>query len=94
MNLYCWIHGTYTTKEHLLSQWEEISAYPGVGYEKAGQTWTRVYHTYYQWIPPVLMLYTALFYVPRYVWKRWEGDRMKLLTEGLKTKVCNSIFCV
>jgi hypothetical protein len=41
------------------------------------------YHKYYQWVCLVLFFQAILFYVPRYLWKTWEGGRIKILVQDL-----------
>ena len=50
----------------------------GVGPEISGLT-ERVYLRYYQWIILVLLLQALVFYIPSFLWKVWEGERLKQL---------------
>lgn len=41
------------------------------------------YHRYYIWVPLVLLSQAILFYVPRILWKAWEGGRISSLVTDL-----------
>lgn len=45
-------------------------------------------HKYYQWVFLVLLVQAFMFYLPRFVWKVWEGGRIHLLVER------NSMFLI
>lgn len=45
----------------------------------------RVYHAYYQWVCFVLFFQACSFYVPRYLWKMYEGGRVSTLVKNLNT---------
>ncbi|KAH8387602.1 hypothetical protein KR093_008120, partial [Drosophila rubida] len=55
-----------------------ISIAEGVGPETRGVT-KRLYLRYYQWVFMILLFQSLLFYFPSYLWKVWEGQRMKQL---------------
>lgn len=38
---------------------------------------------YYQWVCIVFCFQALLFYTPRYLWKTWEGGRLRLLAKDL-----------
>ncbi|GFS37887.1 innexin shaking-B [Trichonephila inaurata madagascariensis] len=38
---------------------------------------------YYQWVYIVLLLQAFLFYIPRWLWKQWEGGKMEILTKDM-----------
>jgi innexin len=63
-------------------------AHPGVGQEEFGKD-TRKHHKYYQWVCFVLFFQAILFYVPRYLWKTWEGGRIKMLALDMNCPVIN-----
>ena len=42
-----------------------------------------VMYKYYHWVCFILFLQAILFYVPRYLWKTWEGGRIKMLVQDL-----------
>ena len=47
------------------------------------------YHKYYQWVCFTLFFQAILFYIPRYMWKTWEGKTNNLKR---KKKVTNSLL--
>ncbi|CAF4869887.1 unnamed protein product [Pieris macdunnoughi] len=82
INNYCWIYGTYTLKSRFLGVEGRDMAYIGVGPEKGEQN-EQLKHTYYQWVCFVLLGQAMMFYTPRYLWKIWEGGRLKALASDL-----------
>lgn len=85
LDTYCWIHSTFTLPGALHKKvGVEIPA-PAVDKYTPGDE--RIYHRYYQWVALVLFLQAILFYVPRYLWKAWEGSRIKSLVMDLNTPV-------
>ncbi|CAH3833891.1 innexin inx2-like [Pieris brassicae] len=82
INNYCWIYGTYTLKSRFLGVEGRDMAYIGVGPEKGMQN-EQLKHTYYQWVCFVLLGQAMMFYTPRYLWKIWEGGRLKALASDL-----------
>jgi len=84
MNIYCWIHSTYSLNDKFNGTQGVDYPHPGLGEddvraERLG--WT--HHKYYQWVVFVLVLQAGGFYLPRLLWKTAEGGVMKLLTAGL-----------
>jgi len=85
IDTYCWIHSTFTLPEALnKTVGVEVPA-PGVDKFTPGEK--RVYHKYYQWVCFVLFLQAVMFYIPRYLWKMWEGGRLKSLVLGLNNPI-------
>lgn len=60
--------------------------HPGVA-GIAGLSEKSKYHKYYQWVCFVLFFQAMLFYIPRYLWKTWEGGRMKMLVMDLNCPI-------
>ena len=57
---YCWISSTWTVWEYYQPQMKHSKiVYPGIGVEKSGIQYTRLYHRYYQWIPAILAIYAV-----------------------------------
>jgi len=82
LDIYCWIHTTFTIPERWTGKQGLDHPHPGVGpLEKGGAE--PVYHKYYQWVCFVLFLQAGMFYVPRYLWKAWEGGRAAMLVGGM-----------
>lgn len=57
-------------------------AYAGVGPDLTEND-EQIKHTYYQWVCFVLLGQSVMFYTPRYLWKIWEGGRLKALAADL-----------
>ncbi|XP_073954833.1 innexin family member shaking B isoform X2 [Choristoneura fumiferana] len=81
LNTYCWIHSTFTVAG-------EGGAYPGV---KGAGTSPRRRAKYYQWVAFTLFLQAMLFYAPRWLWKSWEGGKIRALMMDLDVGVCTEI---
>jgi len=81
LDTYCWIHATYS----VVGAWNKTVGteipYPGVSNHKPGEE--LVYHKYYQWVCFVLFFQAVCFYAPRYIWKIFEGDRLRTILLGL-----------
>lgn len=77
LDQYCWISSTFTLPSAFDRRIGVEVPQPGIDKSVPGED--RIYHQYYQWVCFVLFLQAAMFYVPRYVWKIWEGGRMKAL---------------
>ncbi|KAF0299509.1 Innexin shaking-B [Amphibalanus amphitrite] len=83
VNTFCWIHTTY----HVPSAFNlkvgktpgdlgEI-VYPGIGKPKDPDDVR--YIKYYQWVCFCLFFQAILFYIPRWLWKNWEGGKIHSL---------------
>ncbi|XP_038211702.1 innexin inx2-like [Zerene cesonia] len=82
INSYCWIYGTYTLRSRFLGEEGKHMAYLGIGPDR-GVPNEQLKHTYYQWVCFVLLGQAMMFYTPRYLWKIWEGGRLKVLASDL-----------
>lgn len=85
LKTFCWIHATFSLPAAFGKEVGVEVPYPGVDKSIAGED--RVYHKYYQWVCFVLFLQSIFFYLPRFMWKMWEGNRMKNLVLGLNSPV-------
>lgn len=58
-----------------------VIPHPGVGpmYKEDPVT----HHGYYQWVPFVLFGQCLMFYATHFLWKKWEGGKIKVLVDGL-----------
>ncbi|XP_077488851.1 innexin inx2-like [Amblyomma americanum] len=83
LDTYCWIHKTFSVSTAWKGKVGDEVAYPGIAPHIEGEP--RVYHGYYQWVCFVLLLQAMFFYIPRYIWKTIEGNRVHSLTEQLST---------
>jgi len=89
MNTYCWIHGTFTIPSRLTGELGVNMPHPGVGPTtdpnliKVLPNGDEVRHGWYQWVCFVLVGQAFLFYLPHYLWKSWEGNKISLMSKGL-----------
>lgn len=81
MDTYCWIYSTFTIPDRTGIVGKDI-VQPGVATHVEHEDEIR-YHKYYQWVCFTLFFQAILFYVPRYLWKTWEGGRIKMLVLDL-----------
>ncbi|CAG2056642.1 unnamed protein product [Timema podura] len=86
MDTYCWIYSTFTIPNRMGGRIGHDVVQPGVA-NHAGEEIK--YHKYYQWVCFVLFFQAILFYVPRYLWKTWEGGRIKMLVLDLNCPLVN-----
>lgn len=87
VDAYCFIMGTFTVERHHVATQElEFPSvpHPGVGPMKRGEP--VIYHSYYQWVPFVLLTQGVLFYVPHWLWKSFEGGMFKNVIQNLSIK--------
>lgn len=89
MDTYCWFHSTFTLTNRLIGTAGRDLVQPGVASEHyvKGHEDTIKYHKYYQWVCFVLSFQAFISYLPRYLWKSFEGGRISVLTEKLKTPI-------
>ncbi|GFY48761.1 innexin inx2 [Trichonephila inaurata madagascariensis] len=85
LDTFCWVEGTFTLPKALNKEVGLEVVYPGVDQKDPGDE--VVYHAYYQWVCFVLLLQAAMFYLPRLVWRTWEGGRLKNLLQQLNKPV-------
>lgn len=88
MDTFCWIHSTFTLPGALTKEVGVDVIAPGVDNYKPGEK--KVYHKYYQWVCFVLFIQAMFFYIPRYLWKIWEGGRLRSLVLGLNNPVISA----
>ncbi|KAF7400997.1 hypothetical protein HZH66_006181 [Vespula vulgaris] len=87
MDTYCWIYSTFTIPNRGGVVGMDV-VQPGVRSHVEGVDDIK-YHKYYQWVCFTLFFQAILFYVPRYLWKTWEGGRIKMLMLDLNCPVAN-----
>merc|ERR1712004_154546 len=88
MDTYCWIHSTFSIDSRLIGEDGYDRAHPGVAPPTdldEGQEFR--YHKYYQWVCFTLFFQAILFYIPRYLWKTWEGGRVKMLVQDMNVPI-------
>lgn len=88
MDTYCWIYSTFTIPNRLTGRVGHDIVQPGVASHVDGQDEVK-YHKYYQWVCFTLFFQAMLFYIPRYLWKTWEGGRIKMLVLDLNCPIVN-----
>ncbi|XP_069702372.1 innexin inx7-like [Periplaneta americana] len=84
INSYCFISTTFTVPRHMDSSAlrKKIIPHPGIGpYDEKEEV---THHAYYQWVPIVLFFQAVLFYLPHYIWTRWEGNAMSNIVSSLE----------
>ncbi|XP_042891032.1 innexin inx2-like [Penaeus japonicus] len=88
IDVYCWIQSTFTIPALTGAIIGVEVAHPGVAsLGQAEEQYVVRHHKYYQWVTLFLFLQAIMFYMPRYLWKCWEGGRVKALVENLNTPV-------
>ncbi|KAJ9578451.1 hypothetical protein L9F63_005321, partial [Diploptera punctata] len=83
INTFCWITSTFTLPMHFDKPIGTHVPAPGIGPYVPGEDEV-VYHAYYQWVPFILFLQGALFYMPHWIWKNWENGTIRAITTGLR----------
>ncbi|XP_051153951.1 innexin inx2 [Leptopilina boulardi] len=86
MDTYCWIYSTFTIPNRVGIIGKDV-VHPGVASPQSDRDEEVKYHKYYQWVCFTLFFQAILFYVPRYLWKTWEGGRIKMLVLDLNCPV-------
>ncbi|MPC34220.1 Innexin inx2 [Portunus trituberculatus] len=90
MDTYCWIHSTYTIPALTGAELGVVVPHPGISnpnlHGQDNEHETR-HHKYYQWVTLFLYLQAIMFYVPRYLWKIWEGGKVEMLVMQLNTPI-------
>jgi len=93
MDTYCWIHSTFSIPSRVAGIDGYDRAHAGVAPHsdlEIGEDGTREevrYHKYYQWVCFTLFFQAILFYIPRYLWKTWEGGRVKMLVQDMNVPI-------
>ncbi|XP_044730114.1 innexin shaking-B isoform X2 [Chrysoperla carnea] len=90
LNTYCWIHSTYIVESAILKKVGKEVAYPGVDNSKMSKGPVR-HVKYYQWVAFMLFFQAILFYTPRWLWKSWEGGKIRALMMDLDVGICSEI---
>lgn len=85
MDTYCWIHSTFSVPNRWIGDLGTDVPHPGVGVPTPDEEVK--YHKYYQWVCFFLFFQAILFYVPRYLWKTWEGGKIKMLVMDLNCPI-------
>lgn len=86
MDTYCWIYSTFTIPNRIGGRVGKDVVQPGIASHVEGEDEVK-YHKYYQWVCFVLFFQAMFFYLPRYMWKTWEGGRIKMLVLDLNCPI-------
>ncbi|XP_023231288.1 innexin shaking-B-like [Centruroides sculpturatus] len=86
INLYCWIHTTYSISKAFHKKVGEEVPYPGVDSTEDKSEFR--YHKYYQWVCFMLFLQALFFYFPRWLWRMWENGKIQSLMMDLDCPIC------
>lgn len=78
INTYCWISNSFTYQNKPDFRQPDIQ----VNEERIR------FHSYYQWVPFVLFFQAITFYIPHWIWKMWEGGKIRMITNGTRE------FCI
>lgn len=80
---YCWVSSTITVPKACHKEIGKDVISPCVDKYVVGEDKVQ-YHQYYQWVCFVLFLQAVMFYAPHYIWKCWEGGRLRALAGDLE----------
>ena len=80
VSTFCWVESLYSVKT------DGKTPYWGIGNSQGQQV---ISHKHYQWICFMLFFQAMLCYIPRYLWKIWEGGLLKALTLNLNMAILN-----
>ncbi|XP_069687407.1 innexin inx7-like [Periplaneta americana] len=85
LDTYCFFKSTFTVVKHYKESdlEDKVIPHPGIGPFLENEHHV-IRHAYYQWVPFVLSLQAAMFYIPHYIWKSFEGARLKAFVIGLQ----------
>lgn len=78
VNVFCWVSGTFIVQNQRADGYYRPESLEGLGNGKDKFTLL-----YYQWVCLIFCIQALLFYLPRYLWKAWEGDLMGQLVKDL-----------
>ena len=68
MDTWCWNQGVYTLPEGISDPWDK----------------TKIHHAWYKWSWIMFLAQALLFYVPRFIWKNFEGGKIESLMKSEK----------
>ncbi|XP_060834024.1 innexin inx3-like [Rhopalosiphum padi] len=74
INSYCWMSNLYTYNSK-----PEFSLLNIENNKKNIRS-----HSYYKWVPFMLFFQALTFYVPHWIWKIWEGGKIRMITSDMR----------
>ncbi|XP_029176754.1 innexin inx7-like [Nylanderia fulva] len=80
---FCFFTSTYTVVKHFNATAVQQGDIPHLGVGPQSRDDPIIHHAYYQWVPFVLFFQAIFFYVPHYMWRKMEGNRLSALVSGL-----------
>jgi len=87
IDTYCFISSTFTLPSTADFQAGLEVAHKGLG-PRTPDTETK-YHNYYMWVPYVLFLQAISFYLPHWLWKMMQTDKVINVLQGLNYLIVN-----
>ncbi|CAG0889852.1 unnamed protein product [Darwinula stevensoni] len=85
VNIYCLISSTFTLPDEYDKETGADVAHPGLGVDAPEKD--KRYHSYYIWVPIVLLLQAISFRIPHLLWKGFEGGRLRAIIVESSTVV-------
>lgn len=82
INTYCWVSSlfTYDRKKTETEFSKQNFHQPRIeAYEPKV-----IIHSYYRWVPFMLFFQAITFYVPHWIWKMWEGGKIRMITKNVR----------
>ncbi|KAJ4427802.1 hypothetical protein ANN_25455 [Periplaneta americana] len=79
LNEYCWTHSTFTAEDSYRKKVGVEVPFPGLGPSRGARESKTKIQRYYQWVFICLFFQAVLFYIPRFLWKNWEGGKLRAL---------------
>lgn len=86
MDTFCWFYSTYTLKNRMNGISGRDFIQPGVAAQNELGNEIK-YHRYYQWVCFALFFQAIACYLPRYMWKTFEGGRILMLSQELNSPI-------
>ena len=80
---YCYISDTFTLPKMVTDQQNFAVPYPGIGPIGTNDHNDLKYHNYYMWVPYLLILQSATFFIPLLLHKFSQEGKMQLLFQGI-----------
>jgi len=87
MDTYCWIHSTFSVPAAPGADKTDFAPFGMLPESQMEEGQDLRYHKYYQWVCFTLFFQAILFYIPRFLWKMWEGGKLKMLVAGLNVPI-------